>query len=137
MKNLTAHCGFNLIEMMVVMMLVTLTSHWMLMNYQIFIAKEKRHEAESALFNLAASLEAFALSHGSYQGASLSTLKIDSFTSRHSYHLKITKLTNNHFIVSANPQSQQADIDKACGMMSLSSEGRKSASGTSGWQRCW
>ena len=129
--------GFSLLEMLVVLAIMGITSHWMVNQYQSFIAVEKRRAAIATLLNLAAALEEYALIHSSYAEATLSNLHVAQLPAQQRYVLHINFTNTNHYLISAHPSADQAKYDINCGNLLLSSDGEKSVSGNSSWRQCW
>lgn len=129
--------GFHLIEILIVLALTSIMSHWMLSSYTSIIAKERRREAEQALFSLASALEEYALQHSSYAGATLQQLKLPSHIAGDSYELVINFARQNEFLISAHPLARQAENDTRCGILLLTSSGEKNMTGSGTQRECW
>lgn len=85
------HLGFSLLEILVTLALITILSTLAGVSYQHFIARAHRLLAEQTLTAAAASLERYALTHGSYEGADLHLPENESAGYR--YHANITPNT--------------------------------------------
>jgi type IV pilus assembly protein PilE len=129
--------GFHLLEILIVLTIIAISGGWVLGNYQSFLVFERRSEAKTALLKLAASLEDYALIHGSYTDATLLACNITSLVADNFYLLQIDIADTFHYHLSAIPRSTQAKLDTQCGALSLSSNGEKNISGTKTWQHCW
>jgi Tfp pilus assembly protein PilE len=122
--------GFHLIEILITLSLVAIMSHLMIERYQHFIVETRRKEAVQALHMLASAMENYAIEHSTYSGADFTKLKINPHISGGNYILIINHAHNDGYLLSANPLSHQADADKHCGTIKLSSTGELSVTGT-------
>ena len=129
--------GFHLIEILIVLALTSIMSQWVLRSYTTIIAKERRREAEHALFSLASALEDYAIKHESYAGATLHQLKFPSHVASDNYELVINFARENEYLISAHPLARQAEIDTRCGILLLTSTGEKNMSGAGSPRECW
>lgn len=129
--------GFHLIEILIVLALTSIMSHWMLNSYASIIAKERRREAVHALYSLASALEGYALEHASYAGATLRQLKLPTRVADGNYELVINFARQNEFQISAHPLARQAEIDTRCGILLLTSTGEKNITGAGTHKECW
>lgn len=137
MRQLHQNNGFHLLEILITLSIIAIISTWATSKYQTLIASTHRREAEHALIVLASVLESYALETGSYSDASLTKLKISTFTSNKTYKLKIVNATDRSFMISAEPMHQQAINDNQCGTLSLTSTGEKLNDGTAEVKDCW
>lgn len=129
--------GFHLIEILIVLAITSIMSHWMLSSYTKVIAKERRREAEHALYSMASALEEYAVEHATYAGATLRQLKIPSRVAGNNYKLMINSARQYTYVISAHPLAQQAEVDARCGILLLTSTGEKSMTGAGSQQECW
>lgn len=129
--------GYNLLEILVVLCIISIISHWSFMHYQSLTSQSRRHEAILALLALASALETYALTHDSYSHATLDNLNIAAFTSHQRYGLQIDLANDNHYQISASPNAQQHQWDIACDKLIYNSEGEKTISGRADPKRCW
>lgn len=129
--------GFHLLEVLVVLVIVTIMSQWMIMNYQSFLARGKRQAAASELYALASALEEFAMLHGGYRHATFADLKVSELVVRHQYQLRLEKIEDQYFKIAALPVGNQAQVDGDCGKLMLTSTGVKSVSGKKSVDECW
>ncbi len=137
MYNKSKSDGFQLIEILIAMAIIGMTTHWMIANYQSTFSVAKRHDAERALFMLSVALEEYALVNHSYKGASFDNLKLASVVAKNSYQLQIIHADRDSFLIAAKPTASQALLDKQCGTLSLTSEGIKHVTGSASWDQCW
>lgn len=129
--------GFHLIEVMLTLSLIIILSHLLVTHYQHMIAAEKRQIAESTLFNLGSQLEEYAMTHMTYEGATMMKLGKPEHVAQGGYLIKITVSNRHDYLISAVPLLKQALEDKRCGILSLSSSGTKFVSGIDGVDTCW
>jgi type IV pilus assembly protein PilE len=129
--------GLHLIEILIVLALIAISSHWALGHYELIIAQQHRKTAQAGLYQLAIALEEYALENQTYAGATLQALGVKARVASRQYILTIDKANDVRFIISARPQPPQALRDQHCGVLSLSSEGDKLASGSQSSRSCW
>lgn len=129
--------GFHLIEVLITLALAAILCQWMLGSYQYVIAKERRREAEHNLISLASALEEYAIEHSTYAGATLRKLHFPSLIAGDNYELEINYLRQSDYLISTHPLARQAELDKRCGVLLLSSTGEKSVTGSGSLSECW
>lgn len=129
--------GFHLIEMLITLTIAGILANFGTLAYTQYLTQEARLEAAHSLSKLALAMEQYALEQRSYQGANLSTLHFLESIARNHYRLKIYVATPYRYQLSAIPQGKQAQQDRACGTLSLSSNGEKKISGTGKLGECW
>ncbi|EKD53866.1 MAG: hypothetical protein ACD_60C00143G0008 [uncultured bacterium] len=129
--------GFNLIEMMIVLIIISILSAICIPLYSEHLSHAYRLEAEINLVKLAGALETYYLLNNTYQNATLDELHFEKNIADNQYELAITSETENDFRVQAIPIHQQAERDTACGTLSLNSNGEKQISGGSPLTECW
>ena len=129
--------GFHLIEILITLAIISVMSHWVLANYQHFTAETRRREAVNSLFVLASALEQYALANSQYRGATLRKLNMQRSIAGGTYDLQIDNAQENTYQISAHPLQRQAEMDKRCGVLLLTSEGERRVTGTSNATTCW
>jgi prepilin-type N-terminal cleavage/methylation domain-containing protein len=129
--------GFSFIEIIIVLAMIAIMSHWMLGSYQGFIAAAKRREAENTLLTLASALEDYAVQRGSYSGATLRKLHLSALAANHDYEFKIIHADHHAYLIAALPVNRQALIDDQCGTLYLTAAGEKRVSGKTSAAHCW
>jgi len=133
-KTISGHCtptqllGFNLIELMVVIAIMSLLSVIAIPVYTSHLAKTNRLAAEQQLIRIATALERYQIEHQTYIGATFEQLKENNQISNGSYHFEIISLTQNNFVLQAIPNDKQKSHD-SCNNLQLDSDGKKSS--------CW
>lgn len=98
--------GFQLVEILIVLTLASILVTFSIPIYSELLCREHKTEAEFALAKLAIAMEHYHLEHDSYQGASISTLGVDSDVA-HQYRLEITAADGSHFLLTAIPVSSK------------------------------
>lgn len=116
--------GFSLIELMVTLVIVAILFGVAYPSYHSYLIKTRRADGEVALLKLAAELENYSITQGSYQHATLAKLKQSDISPEGFYELKIIKTDNNYFLLAAIPIKSQAK-DHECGVLTLDSLGEK------------
>jgi type IV pilus assembly protein PilE len=129
--------GLHLIEVLIVLALIAISSQWALGHYEQISAHQHRITAQGALYELAMALEEYALENQTYAGATLQALGVKTRVASRQYILTIDKANDVRFVISARPQTPQDMRDQDCGVLSLSSEGDKLASGSRSSRSCW
>jgi prepilin-type N-terminal cleavage/methylation domain-containing protein len=127
MKYHTNQPGFSLLEMLIVLALIAITSHFVLVNYQSFTGRNHRRIVEIILQEAAGALEDYAAEHMTYLGASLEKLNIHTHEIDKYYLIEMKNIESDYYQLAATPLGNQADSD-TCGTLLLDSSGRKSSS---------
>ncbi len=129
--------GFSLLELLIVMALVVILIASAYPSYAYHLNKSRRNQAEIALLQLAARLEAYYNEENTYKNSTLENLEINQYTDDYqSYELQIAEAGDSGFIIHAIPLGAQ-NKDKACQTLSLNELGEKSSSGTAKSSFCW
>ncbi len=129
--------GFNLIEIMIVLVIIGILGAFCLPLYSQYITQAKRAEAEITLAKLATALEQYYTQHNSYAGATLENLNIPEIIADQRYQLAIATATDTEFTLAAKPLGIQAEKDSQCAILSLNSRGEKNISGRGNMNDCW
>lgn len=124
--------GFQLIETMICVAMISLIAAIAIPSYQQHFIQANRVQAEIALSKLAVVLEQYYLTHNSYNGATLATLTFDSHVANHAYQLELDA-QDQEYVASAVPLNN----DAACGVLRLKANGEKSMSGNGKLSECW
>lgn len=131
------HNGFNLIEILSVLAIVSITATLAYPLYSQYLVQTSRLEAESSLNQLALAMEHYRFAHQSYEGATLTELKFPEKIAKNHYQLAIEKASANEFMLAAIPIGKQAEKDSECATLTLSSAEEKGIRGTGPIEHCW
>lgn len=129
--------GFSLMELLIALCILGILSVISFASYSSYFVTAKRQEAIITLNQVAAALEQYAVTHESYQGATLSKLGFPEIVAHDQYQLALNTLTNNAYTIEATPLASQAKRDSHCGTLSLTSSGIKGISGDGKLETCW
>ncbi|ANA32857.1 type IV pilin protein [Ralstonia mannitolilytica] len=130
--------GFTLIEVMITVAIVAILSMIAYPSYVKYIVRSNRAAAESFMHEVAAAQERFLVDNRAYAG-SLSALQYASsvpanVASNYTITLSASSVPPSYQLV-ATPQGSQQVNDSACGTLTLTNTGSKSASGNA--SNCW
>lgn len=128
--------GFTLLELITVMAIISILIAVSYPLYTHHVIKTNRAQAQIALLNMAASMERYHVLNHRYQGATLSNLEINAYTTNKHYQLEISQAGEDDYQLKAVPQGTQRK-DKTCGTLSLDEKGRKEVSGIGRVGECW
>lgn len=134
--------GFTLVELVIAMLVVAILSAIAMPQYSEYVARQRRIDARTALTLAAQWMERYrAENRGAYTGAALPA---DYASSPQSgpplYDLTLANLTATTYRIEATPRSDGPMSGDACAVMTLASDGqRTAAAATSGslFERCW
>jgi type IV pilus assembly protein PilE len=145
MAQARAAAGFTLIEVMIVLAVVAITTTIAASTYRNHLRRGHRAQAAQALLMAAAEQEKFHLAHGSYGNRLDATagddppgLPVASRTPGGQYTLAVDVATPSEFRVTATASGNQAD--PACRILSIDESGRRRAvdsRGADSAHRCW
>ena len=128
MKN-----GFQLIELLVVLSIISILSLCALPLYSQHIMKEKRLAAATSLQQIAVALEQYHLENNTFIDATLA--KLNFHNTNQVYQFNIESADEDAYLIAAIPVGKQAD--DACGTLMLAADGKKSMTGKSDINDCW
>jgi type IV pilus assembly protein PilE len=124
--------GFTLIEIVIALAIVAITTTFAVSSYRRHMIRSERVEAAQALLAVAAEQEKFHLSLGFYgdrldgvRGAAPPGIPVASMTPRRRYRLRIDAADAAGFIVTAERIERDADPD--CVTLSIDESGRRQA----------
>lgn len=135
--------GLTILELMAVFAIIGILAaiaYPLIMDY---LAKTRRHEAESSLLVLSSNMERYFSQHNTYQTATIGTGNQDTDISSENqfqnkyYKFDITEKTNNGFVLMATPINQQATTDQDCGALTINEKGIKGITGHGDVGKCW
>lgn len=129
--------GFQLMELMVTLFIISLLIAISLPRYSHHLVQARRLEAENMLAKLALTIEQYYLSHHTYQGATIAALRFPEFVAKNNYQLKIELADDDTYLLMANPLGFQAEKDTLCGALTLHSSGEKNIRGLGKIEDCW
>lgn len=140
MNKLHLSRGFTLMELLIALAIVGLLAAVAIPNYQAYVKKGQRSEAQAALTELAQYMQRHYTNSGSYYAdavsKSLPKLPFSQLpkTGTAFYTFALVIENSEQFKLTATPQGSMAD--DACGTLTLHSNGNKSQSqGT--LKQCW
>lgn len=141
----TAAAGFTLIEVMIALAIVAITTSFAIVSYRGHVQRSHRVEAAHALLAAAAEQEKFYLSHGRYGerldgtvGGDPPALPVASATPHGRYRLAVESADAAGFLIVALPAANHADPH--CARFSIDESGRREArdrEGRDSTGRCW
>lgn len=129
--------GFHLIEILITLTILMILLAVSIPTYSHYLVCEKRLEAEAALGKLAILMEHYHIEYNTYQGATLTELKMPQHIAKDNYQLIIQSVNDNDYLISAIPLGDQAEKDDACRTLTLNSLGQKRISGSGNLNECW
>jgi type IV pilus assembly protein PilE len=145
MAQASPAAGFTLIELVIALAIVAITTLIAASSYRSHVVRSHRAEAAQALLAAAAEQEKFHLSHGHYgerldsaAGQEPPGLPVASRTPRGHFELAVDAVSGSTFRIVAT--AAREDADSACRSMSIDESGRRSATDAQGrdsTQRCW
>ncbi len=145
MAQTQAAPGFTLIEVLIALAIVAITTTVAVASYRGHVVRSRRVEAVQALLAAAAEQEKFHLAHGYYGnrldaavGDELPGLPVASRTPGGHYALTVATANASDYRVVATATSDRAD--PACRRLSIDESGRREAAdsrGSDSTRRCW
>lgn len=145
MARTAASSGFTLIELMIALAVVAITTSFAVASYRGYVQRQHRAEAVQALLAAAAEQEKFHLAHGRYgdrldagAGDDPPGLPVPSLTPRGHYRLTVVDADAAQFRIVAGPAGGHAD--PVCERLLIDESGRRQAQdrrGDDSTARCW
>jgi type IV pilus assembly protein PilE len=140
-----AVAGFTLIELMIALAIVAITTSLAVASYRGHVLRGHRVEAAHALLAAAAEQEKFHLAHGRYgerldgiAGAEPPALPVASSTAHGRYRLAVESADAAGYLLVALPAA--SDADPLCARFSIDESGRRQArdrDGRDSTGSCW
>jgi type IV pilus assembly protein PilE len=140
--------GITLIELMVAVAIVAIIASLAVPSYTAYVTRSKRAVAKSALSMVADKQEQFFLDNKRYAddfteiGYESATIGVDdngqtvaADADDRVYVISLDNTSSTTYTIEATPQLAQADLDTACGTLSLTQAGQKLQSGDG--TDCW
>ena len=125
--------GYSLFELLITLAIIAILSSVAYPLYTHHMTHARRQHAETILLNIADQLETYRSEHGSYKGASLSTINIK--TSEEPYYRFLINLPSDQtYVVNAIPQKSQTQDE--CGALTINEIGSQQAFGRDNVD-CW
>ncbi|MEZ5464614.1 MAG: type IV pilin protein [Lysobacteraceae bacterium] len=126
--------GFTLIELMIVVAVIAMLVAIAYPAYTDQVTRTRRSEGKAAAVQMAAALERCYTINNAYNNAACAPLAVAVGSENNHYSVSAVVAATT-FTVTAAPQGGQASADAACGSLSVTSAGAKTASG--GGADCW
>ncbi len=129
--------GFTLIEMMVTVAIIGILAAIAYPSYVQYVVRSNRAAAESFLMEVASLQERYLVDRRAY-ATTLTALGYASLPGTISANYTVTVATVSSppgYVLTATPQGGQASRDTACGTLTLSQAGQKTATGSA--TNCW
>ena len=130
--------GYTLLEMLIVCALITIFAG---LSYQFYIwhmVSVRRADAQLTLLKLSSALENYYLQHNTYSGATLKNIGIADKSSQAYYQMSFMLTDEGQsYEAKATPLRSQAEQDKACGSLTLTTDGKRSYQGNDPRAACW
>ncbi len=138
--------GFTLVELMIVVVIIGVLAAIAYPAYTENVRKARRADAQAALVGLAAAMERHMVNNGgSYFGSTAANAQnvaptiypgqVPTEGGRATYNLRITTVTATDYSLSAIPVNAQ--LQDACGTLTLNANGQQGRSGSAPMEDCW
>ena len=134
-NNHTKHArGFHLREILITLAIMTIFCAITLPLYYKYDVHIDRLEAKASLIQLAMNMERYHIENDTYIGMKLGGIRVST---PQSYQLQIESMTQDDYLISATPLSNQAAKDNICGTYTLTALGVKGMRGKGSVRLCW
>lgn len=123
--------GFNLIELMIVVVIIGVLAGIAYPAYTDHLIKTRRADGQAALLNMAALMEHYFTERNTYVGATPAALGLTTSSQEGYYSLAVSSATATSFTLTATPQGAQT-ADTTCGALTITNTNTKGPTTT-----CW
>ncbi len=127
-----AHQGFTLIELMITVVIVGVLAAIAYPAYTDHMIKTRRSDGQTALLNMAASMEHYFTENNTYVGATPTALGLTTASLQGYYNVTITQATATAFTLTATPQGAQT-ADTTCGALTITNTNVKGPNPSTCW----
>lgn len=133
MQSFRKIAGFNLIELLIVVMIIGILVAIAFPTYQAEMIASRRSDGQAALMNLAVLMEHYYTENNSYTGASFTTLN-SSATSQQGYYTLSIAATATTYTLTATPVATGPQAaDTTCGALTLTNTNVKGPTPSTCW----
>ena|SRR3989338_11338767 len=130
--------GYTLLELLIVLTIVAILSGLSYQFYAWHVVTTRRADAQLALLKLSSALENYYLQHNTYTGATLEKINFPAKSPQGFYQMSFDfTQAGQSYVAKATPLGDQAKQDKACGILTLGTDGRRSYQGSDPKVICW
>lgn len=131
--------GFTLLEVLITLSILFLLSAFAFTNSINYLTKAQRLDGKLALMDLAARMETYFLSKGTYETARIGSQSEDDIlqsnqSSQGFYQLSIISQTKENYLLKAEAMGVQSLRDPRCQSLWLSSTGEQTAKNRDCWR---
>lgn len=129
--------GFNLLELMIVVIIIAILSAIAIPSYRKYVVRSHRVDAQRALLDLAGRQERFFYSNNAYT-ATLSDLAGTASMAGQYYSVSIPSASSTDYTMTATAAGTQQRDDSQCQSMSIDRSGAQTSTGSvANDPKCW